>query len=140
MATFAQFMKKNKIEKPNVFYPATKSLCDEAGKPLQWELKAVTTKEANKLQAECTVRKKSKNGQTILDFDSDTYLLKFVCAAVVSPNLNDAELQNSYGVMSPEELLVEMVDNSGEYTALSNKVQEISGLTTLREDVEEAKN
>ena len=61
MATFAQFMKKNKIEKPNVFYPVTKSLCDEAGKPLQWELKAVTTTEANKLQAECTVRKKSKN-------------------------------------------------------------------------------
>ena len=72
--------------------------------------------------------------------DTSEYQAKLMAAAVVTPNLNDAELQDSYGVMSAEELLKEMLDDAGEYTELAVKVQQISGFTTLAEDVEAVKN
>ena len=37
-----------------------------------------------------------------------------VAASVVYPDLDNAELQDSYGVKRPEELLLEMVDDPGE--------------------------
>ena len=42
MSKFAKFMKANKAVKENGFYPATKSLCDEKGNPLDWEFKHIT--------------------------------------------------------------------------------------------------
>ncbi len=38
MSKFAKFMKANKTVKENGFYPATKSLCDDNGSSLEWEL------------------------------------------------------------------------------------------------------
>lgn len=72
--------------------------------------------------------------------DTSEYQAKLMAAAVVMPDLHDAALQDSYGVMSPEELLKEMLDDAGEYADLAIKVQQISGFTTLAEDVETAKN
>ena len=43
-------------------------------------------------------------------------------------------------LQSAEELLKEMLDDAGEYTELAVKVQQISGFTTLAEDVEAVKN
>lgn len=142
MPTFEGFMKANKKTKPNVFYPATKSLCDGEGKPLLWELRAVSTKEADKLREACTteVPIKGKPGLFRQRVDSGAYTVKLMCAAVVMPNLNDTALQNSYGVMSAEELLKEMLDDAGEYLEFSQFVQTLCGFTTLMEDVEEAKN
>ena len=63
------------------------------------------------------------------------------CAAVVEPDLHNAELQDSYGVMSAEALIVEMVDNPEEFGELATFVQEYSGIDeTLQEKVDEAKN
>jgi hypothetical protein len=62
-----------------------------------------------------------------------------MCAAIVNPDLNNVELQNSYGVMTPEELLKEMVDSPAEYNDLMMFVQTISGFKTLQEDVNDAK-
>ena len=44
MSKFSKFMKSNKIEKKNEMYPATRSLCDESGKPLEWEFRHITSK------------------------------------------------------------------------------------------------
>jgi hypothetical protein len=61
-------------------------------------------------------------------------------ASVAYPNLNDAELQNSYGVMGAEALLEAML-TAGEYITLSGKVAEINGFNeSVEELVEEAKN
>ena len=43
MSKFAKFMKANKAVKENGFYPATKSLCDEKGNPLEWEFKHISS-------------------------------------------------------------------------------------------------
>ena len=42
MADFKSFMKENQKKKEHVFYAATKSLCDENGKPLEWEFRQIT--------------------------------------------------------------------------------------------------
>ena len=142
MSNFAKFMKQNKIQKKNVMHPVTKSLTDENGEPLLWEIKPLTTKENEAIRESCTmeVPVKGKPNMFRPKVDMNMYQTKLICAAVVSPDLNNAELQNSYGVMSAEDLIKEMVDDPAEYTDLMVFVQNISGFQTLQEQVDEAKN
>jgi hypothetical protein len=73
--------------------------------------------------------------------NTSLYLVKMMVASIVSPNLYDAELQDSYGVKTPEELLKEMIDDPGEYNDFASFIQEFNGFNTSMEDkVEEAKN
>ena len=139
MSNFSAFMKSNKKQRSNELYAATKSLTDGNGVPLLWELRPVTTRENEAIREQCTTEVQ-KPGMYRQRVDTSEYQAKLMAAAVVTPNLNDAELQDSYGVMSAEELLKEMLDDAGEYTELAVKVQQISGFTTLAEDVEAVKN
>lgn len=140
--SFASFMKANKKQKENVMHPVTKSLCDEEGKPLLWEIKPLTTKENEHIRELCTVEVpvKGKPNMYRHKTDMNQYQTKLICAAIVSPDLNNAELQNSYGVMTPEDLIKEMVDDPAEYTDLFVFIQELSGFKPLQEEVDEAKN
>lgn len=143
MSKFKSFMKKNKITKEEVMYPATISLLDENGKPLLWKLKPLTTKENESIKDICTKESpvKGKKHMYMPKLDISLYNLKMVCSAVVEPNLNDKELQDSYGVMSAEELLKEMIDSPGEYSDLVAYTQEISGFNQdLNAKIEDAKN
>ena len=71
---------------------------------------------------------------------SNKYIRSMVAKSVVVPDLRDAELQDSYGVKTPEDLLQAMVDDPGEYTDLAAFVQKFQGFNTSFEDkVEEAK-
>jgi len=142
MSDLSLFLKKNKTEKEHVFYPATKSLRDAEGKPLLWELRPLTTGDAEKLRQKHTIEQAipGKRGVYKQTLD-DRYIPALVCEAVVYPDLNDAELQDSYGVMSPEDLLMQMIDEPGEYYAMVEYVQQISGIGgSLDDEVEEAKN
>lgn len=142
MSNFSAFMKKNKIKKENVKYAATKSLTDEKGNPLEWEIKAVTTKEADKIRESCTIEVpvKGKPGMFRPKFNSAEYTAKLNVAAIVYPDLYNAELQDSYGVTTPEDLLKEMVDSPAEYVDLTTFVQTHSGFESLQEKVDTAKN
>ena len=142
MSKFSNFMKANKIQKQNVMHPVTKSLVDEKGEPLLWEIKPLTTKENEYIRESCTIEVpiKGKPNQYRPKVDMNAYQTKLICAAVVSPDLNDVELQNSYGVMTPEDLIKEMVDDPAEYTDLMIFIQQLSGFKTLQEEVDEAKN
>lgn len=142
MSNFSKFMKKNKIQKQNAMHPVTKSLTDENGEPLLWEIKPLTTKENEAIREVCTVDVpvKGKPNQFRPKVDMNKYQTKLICTAVVSPDLNNAELQNSYGVMTAEELIKEMVDDPAEYTDLMMFVQQLSGFKTLQDEVDEAKN
>lgn len=142
MSNFSKFMKANKIQKQNVMHPVTKSLMDENGEPLLWEIKPLTTKENEAIRESCTidVPVKGKPNQYRPKVDMNKYQTKLMCAAIVSPDLNNAELQNSYGVMCAEDLIKEMVDDPAEYTDLMVFIQQLSGFKALQEDVDEAKN
>jgi hypothetical protein len=143
MSKFAKFMKQNKVVKENTTFPATKSLKGEDGKPLEWVIKPLSTRENEILREECTVDVPVTGKPNMLrpKLQTSKYIAKVVCACIVEPNLYDAELQDSYGVKTPEDLLKEMVDDPGEYNDLVAFVQKNNGFDTSLEDkVEEAKN
>ena len=143
MSNFNKFMKENKIKKSNTTYAATKSLVDENGKPLLWTIRAITTAENDIIREECTndVQVTGKPNIFRPKINTPKYIAKMICAAIVEPNLNNKELQDSYGVMSAEDLLKEMIDNPGEYADLAAFVQEFNGFdVSFEEKVEKVKN
>ena len=143
MGDLSRFLKKNKKTKANLKIAATTSFLDDNGKPLLWEIRPLTTKEDNALRDACTVEVPvtGKPGMFRPRFDGNKYLVKMAAACIVSPNLNDKELQDSYGVMGAEQLIVEMIDNPGEFNAFMDKIQEFHGFKqTVLDKVEEAKN
>lgn len=143
MGDLSRFLKKNKKTKANLKIAATTSFLDDNGKPLLWEIRPLTTKEDNALRDACTVEVPvtGKPGMFRPRFDGNKYLVKMAAACIVSPNLNDKELQDSYGVMGAEQLIVEMIDNPGEFNAFMDKIQEFHGFKQIFQDkVEEAKN
>lgn len=141
MSQFKLFMKENKTKKENAKYVATVSLKDEKGNPLEWEIRPLTTKENEKLRESCIKTSSSKKrGNADVSFNSTLYLAKMVATSVVYPNLSEAQLQDSYGVMTPEDLLKELVDNPAEYQDLIDFVSDFNGYEkTLEEKIEEAK-
>ena len=143
MSNFSKFMKANKIVKENTTFAATKSLVDEDGKPLLWTIKPLTTAENENIRENCMVEipVTGKPNMYRPKLDTSKYIAKMVAASVVEPNLYDKDLQDSYGVMTPEDLLKEMIDDPGEYNEFVVFIQKYNGFnTTLSDKVEEAKN
>lgn len=143
MSKFQKFMKANKVVRENKKFAATSSLIDpETGKPLEWEIKPLTTAETQRIQDECTVEiPTGKPNVYRTKLHSNKYLKKLICASVVEPNLFDTELQDSYGVKTPEELIEQMIDDPGEYNALGMFIQKFNHLDKVLQDkVDEAKN
>lgn len=143
MSKFSKFMKYNKEEKKNGYYAPTKSLCDENGKPLEWEFRHITSKENENLRDECTIDVQVTGKPNLFrqKIRSGLYVRRMIAASVVVPDLYDKELQDSYGVATPEDLLMAMVDDPGEYNDLAGFVQKFQGFNVTFEDkVDEAKN
>lgn len=142
MSNFSKFMKANKIVKENELHPVTKSLCDDEGKPLEWEFRHISSTENEKIRESCMFEVPTgKANMYRQKINTSEYVKKMIVASVVVPDLYDAELQDSYGVKTPEELLMEMVDNPGEYNDLAGFVQKFQGFDiSFDEKVEEAKN
>ena len=142
-ATLTLFLKKNKIQKENTTYAATATLLDENGKPLEWQIKPLSTRESEAIREDCTIEvpvtgKPNMFRQKVL---TGKYLAKLIVSSVVEPNLNSAELQDSYDVKTPEALLQEMVDDPGEYNAFAMFVQSFNNMNnTMQDKVDEAKN
>lgn len=131
----------NPIKEENIKYIASNRFVED-GKPVEWELKALGSAEAEQLKRKCMVKVAvtGKKGQFTQEFDGLKYTGLLAAACTINPNLNNAELQNAYGVMGPDELLKKML-NVGEYDAYLSKVQEINGFNNSVEDlVDEAKN
>lgn len=142
MSKFTKFMKNNKVVRENTTFAATESLLDENGKPLEWVIKPLTTSDTQRIQDECTTEiPTGKPNQYRTKMNATKYMKKLICASVLEPNLNDAELQDSYGVKTPEDLIAMMVDDPGEYNAFGLFVQKFNHLDKgLNDKVEEAKN
>ncbi len=143
MSKFTLFMKANKKEKENGKYAATSSLTDEKGNPLEWEFRHINSKENDEIRGSCTVDVQVTGKPNLYRPKVDTakYIARMIVKSAVTPDLYDADLQDSYGVKSPEELLYAMVDDPGEYQDLTLWVQQFNGFTKSMDDkVEEAKN
>lgn len=136
------FLKQSAILPENQKVVVSKRFVGEDGKPVEWEIKAITTVENEKIMESCTKRTSvpGKRGQYNEITDRALYVRKMAAACTVYPNLNDKELQDSYGVMSAEELIGEML-LPGEFAEYTNVIGEVAGFDTTMEDrIEAAKN
>lgn len=137
MSNFEAFLNQNKKKQKNVKVVASKDFVDESGNPVEWEIRALKPNEAEKIRSVCnTVR-----GDGVVITDNSQFNRMVAAKCTVYPNLNDKELQDSYGVMGAEELIQEMLDKDGEYQTYVGKILELSGYKTKMSDlVKEAKN
>ena len=143
MSKFSRFMKQNKIKKENTTFAPTKSLLDENGEPIKFIIKPLTTKENEDIREACTVDIPVTGKPNIFrpKLNTSKYLAKMLCSCIIEPNLFDKELQDSYGVMTPEDLIKEMIDDPGEYQDFVTFIQNFNGFNvTLEDKVDNAKN
>lgn len=130
--SLAAFLKPVEVE--NELVEVSDRYRDENGKPVKWEIRAITSKENDQFMRKHTKRDK-KTKQEI--FDRTSYTNDLVASAVVYPDLKNAELQKAYGVLGEVELLQKMLI-VGEFMRLSEEVQKISGLDIEDEEQVEA--
>ena len=136
------FLAQNAKKIDNVSYVASERFVDpETGEPVPWEICCITAAENSAIRRTCmrTIPVPGRKGQFTQDFDANAYLSKVSVRCTVFPNLNDAELQNSYGAMGAEQLLATML-TPAEFEDYSTKVLEVNGFQAGDEMVEEAKN
>ena len=141
MSNFAVFMAGASAKDETIKYVASKRYA-ENGKPVEWEIKAIDSDLDEAIRKECTKRVPvpGKRGQFNQETDTDKYIGKLCVACTVYPNLNDAELQDAFGVKSADALLKKMI-KPGEYTDYKAKVMEVNGYDmSMDELVDEAKN
>ncbi|NBD24321.1 phage tail assembly chaperone [Paenibacillus glycinis] len=113
---------------------------DKQGHPVPWKIRTMTEAQNEEIRRSATRLVKGKNGAKVPETNSEDYLAKLVVASVVFPDLKNAELQQSYGVIGSEQLLKTML-LSGEYATLAQKVQTVNGFDRdINELVEDVKN
>lgn len=105
------------------------------GEPVLWEIKAITPKLDEQLRNASL--KQTVNG---LEVDTDKYLGKLMASCIVFPDLDDSDLQDSYGVFGADNLLKVML-TAGEYANLLEQIEAINGFNvTMKDKVDTAKN
>lgn len=135
------FLAENAIKAENVKYPASKRFLDSEKKPIEWEIRVLTSDENEAIQNECKKKEFIPGSrQTAITLDQEKYAVALICECVVYPNLNDAGLQDSYGVIGAEALVKKML-TPGEYTDLYMAVTEANGFQVgMDEKIKQAKN
>ncbi len=108
----------------------------ENEKPVPFVIRPISQDENKQMIKKYTKRDK-KGAET---FDRTEYVSALTAAAVIFPDLKNAELQKAYGVLGESALLQKML-YIGEYAELAQAAQELSGLDKdINDDIEEAKN
>ena len=136
------FLSQNAIKVENTKVVVSKRFLDENKNPIKWEVRCLTAGEDEELRKSATkkVPVPGRRGQFQPETNIDLYLAKMAAACTVYPNLYDAELQDSYKVKTPEDLLRTML-TSGEYAEYLQTVQGMNGYDiTTEELVDDAKN
>ena len=141
MTNMEVFLKQNAVQKENKKVAVSERFKDEDGKVVEWEIKPLTAQEDQILREANTEIKelKGKKGQLFPQLDSNKYSAMLIAACVVYPDLQNQELQDSYGVKNKPDLLTAM-PLPGEFQDLFAEVQKINGFKTLEDLTEEAKN
>ena len=137
------FLKQNALECENEKYVASDRFIDDNKKPIEWEIKPISTDEDAQLRDEHMKMQEVASGKKrikVPQLNQSAYLCALAVRCPVSPNLNSAELQDSYGVKGAERLLKRML-TPGEYYAYLEEIQRVNGFDIgLVDKVEDAKN
>ena len=136
----SSFFRENAVKTEEIKYIVSTRFVDKNKKPVEWILKPVSSQLDEDLRRQSTIRTKNATGQYQTDLDVNKYIGLLAVACTVYPNLNDANLQNSYNVMGADSLLKTML-LPGEYANYLLKVQEICGFDQKIDNmIKQAKN
>jgi hypothetical protein len=140
MSDFSAFFAQNAAVETTEDFVVSPRFKDKDGKAIPWKLRSITEEENKELRKAATKRTKGKYGQFTSEMDANEYMAKMVVASVSYPDLKNAELQKSYGVLGSEILLRKML-LPGEFSALSEQVQTLNGFDQdINEQISEVKN
>lgn len=133
-------MAGNAVPAENLRVIISERFIGKDGKPEVWELGCISPGEDEELRKNCVIRVPVSGGRYATQTDTQRYLGLLAARCTVYPKLDDAALQDSYGVMGSDALLKTML-TPGEYAELIAKAQEVCGFTASFEELaEEAKN
>lgn len=141
MTNLTCFLSENAAKIENLKLVVSKRFVNK-GKPVEWEIRAISSEEDEQLRKSCTKRVpvSGKRNQFTQELDFETYIGKIAAMCTIFPNLNDKELQDSYNAMSGDVLLKRML-TPGEYAEYLSKIQELNGFDIdFNDKVDEAKN
>ncbi|MBN3523102.1 phage tail assembly chaperone [Paenibacillus apiarius] len=140
MSTLSYFFAQNAEPNTEMTFAVSTRFKNEEGEPVAWTLRSMSEVENEQCRKAATKQVKGKGGVVTPEIDFNEYTAKLIVASVVYPDLKNAELQQSYGVMGAEALLRKML-LPGEYTALLQQVQTLNGFNQDTNDlVNEVKN
>ena len=139
--SLSAFMRPNVAEIANARFAPSPRFKGEDGKPLEWEIRCISADEYARIRSSCIrqVPAVGRKGQYTQQLDAYTFQAKVAAACTVFPDLNDAELQDSWGVATPEQLVGVMLIG-GEFDDYITEVFAVNGFKTENELVDEAKN
>ena len=133
-------LKQNTIPVENQKVEVSKRFKDDAGNTVKFEIKSISNEMDDALRKQNTRQVKKAKGVIVPELDQQKYFVDLVLKSLVYPDLDDKELQDSWGVMDSRELINAML-LPGEYTALLQEVQKINGWDLNVEDIkDEVKN
>jgi hypothetical protein len=132
MSTIKSFLKKNKKNSENI-----KLKLDSFEEEI--ELRIITGREYDRIQDKCYVNKPGLKGRQEPKLDMAKFNNLLCSTSMVVPDLRDAELQASYGVIGEQDLYGEMF-TFAEHLKILNAITSTSGFNDFNELVDEAKN
>lgn len=139
--SLSAFLAQNAKKVDNRKIALSPRFVDENGKAIEWEITCITASENQKLRKDCmhSTPIPGKRGQYTQEMDTAQYQAKLVTRCTVFPDFNDAELQESYGVMGAEQLAGTML-TPAEFDDLIIAITELCGFSSEGELADEAKN
>lgn len=139
--TLSAFLKENKIKREAYEYVASKDFVDSEGNPIPWKIRPLTNEELDNLRDRFTKRVKNKMTQKTEEvFDREGFTMEMATTSIEFPKLDDAQLQESYGVVGADSLLNAML-TPGELQDLFLAVNEASDFEVgMGQKIKQAKN
>lgn len=130
------FFKNKAKQADDLHVVVSERFTDKEGKPLEWVLHPISTKLVEEITKKNTVTK-LVNGKKVKETNEENLNADLLEHVVLYPRLNDAELQDSYGVTNVNDLLGTML-YPGETQELIKALEDVmSGKTNT---VSELKN
>lgn len=117
------FFKNKAKQVDDVRVVVSERFLDEEGKPLKWVLHPLSTKAVQEINKKNTVTK-LVNGKRVKETNNENLEADLLEKAVLFPRLNDAELQDSYGVTNVNDLLSAML-YPGETQTLRQALEDV---------------
>lgn len=135
------FLRPNVEQVENHRYAASPRFKGEDGKPMEWEIRCISADEYAKIRSGCIRQAPvpGKKNQFTQQLDTYAFQAKVCARCTAFPDLESAELQDSWGVATPHELLGKMLIG-GEFDDYVMEVFQTNGFRSGNELVDEAKN